>query len=236
MWLLWGKLWQQVLHWLGRGVFSREGPQMALGPSCSFKHICGGQFFWLWAISCCFWKLSCLVKEGQCNSSGVYKLSGRLSLSDITQVGSQPDYVEQQTTPLIKCDACSWCVEHWSGFALQRFFTLHGVVTQSQNSLPAVGQVWSGVRRSVCIMRWIIFSMKRGRGHRVSPHPWLNVLLYVFLPLNLRERWLSLILIASYWPNRPWMVFLACLLHNQQWPLPLWLNPKRVEGLSVTET
>ncbi|XP_029965627.1 uncharacterized protein LOC115401518 [Salarias fasciatus] len=60
-------------------------------------------------------------------------------------------------------------------------------------------------------------------------HPWPNALLYAFPPLYLitptlvrvKEQQLSLILIAPYWPSRPWMAELIQLVHGQPWPLPL---------------
>lgn len=83
----------------------------------------------------------------ECNSSGVYKLSGMHLFRDITQAFFLPDYVEQQAPP---ADSCSWCVEHQSRFALQRETTVRGVDAQPQKSPSAVGHVQTDVHRSVC--------------------------------------------------------------------------------------
>lgn len=60
-------------------------------------------------------------------------------------------------------------------------------------------------------------------------HPWPEVLLYAFPPLCLiiptlarvRERGLSLILIAPRWPKAPWLAEIIPLLYAQPWRLPL---------------
>ncbi|XP_073692680.1 uncharacterized protein [Garra rufa] len=60
-------------------------------------------------------------------------------------------------------------------------------------------------------------------------HPWPKVLLYAFPPLSLiaptlarvKERSLTLILIAPRWPKSPWLAQIIPLLYAQPWPLPL---------------
>ncbi|XP_060750593.1 uncharacterized protein LOC132862550 [Tachysurus vachellii] len=59
-------------------------------------------------------------------------------------------------------------------------------------------------------------------------HRWPDVLLYAFPPLSLisptlarvRERCLSLILVAPRWPSRHWVAEIVQLLSGQPWPLP----------------
>ena len=66
-------------------------------------------------------------------------------------------------------------------------------------------------------------------GIDVLAHEWPQVLLYAFPPLALipptlarvRERGLSLILIAPYWPGKHWLADIIQLLYDQPWPLPL---------------
>ncbi len=60
-------------------------------------------------------------------------------------------------------------------------------------------------------------------------HPWPEVLMYAFPPLCLiiptlakvREKGLSLILIAPRWPKAPWLAEIIPLLYAQSWCLPL---------------
>lgn len=60
-------------------------------------------------------------------------------------------------------------------------------------------------------------------------HQWPNVLLYAFPPISLiiptlsrvREKGLSMILIAPRWPSRQWIAEITLLLFDQPWPLPL---------------
>lgn len=44
--------------------------------------------------------------------------------------------------------------------------------------------------------------------------------------LRVREQQLSLILIAAYWPRRPWIVKLVLLLCSKPWLLPLHIDLK----------
>lgn len=59
-------------------------------------------------------------------------------------------------------------------------------------------------------------------------HPWPNTLLYAFPPVHLiphvlarvREESLSLVLIAPWWTNKPWLAEIFLLLAGQPWRLP----------------
>ncbi|XP_038153414.1 uncharacterized protein LOC119791417 [Cyprinodon tularosa] len=60
-------------------------------------------------------------------------------------------------------------------------------------------------------------------------HPWPDALLYAFPPLSLisptlvrvREQGLSLILVAPWWPSKPWVAEIIQVLSAEPWPLPV---------------
>lgn len=142
--------------------------------------------------------LPCIYKipGGGGNRGSIYRPLRRHSLCDITQA----DNLIMQSSK-----HCSWCVEHRSTFALQREFTL-----REQSSPPAVRRVQPGIHRSVCIVQKraissVLFIKKQGDAIRwgyasepvtkcASP---LSLILLVLS--RVREKRLSVILIAPYW-------------------------------------
>ena len=80
-----------------------------------------------------------------------------------------------------------------------------------------------------CTLFYSLTGQSAPMGIDALAHEWPRVLLYAFPPLELitptlarvRERGLSLILIAPRWPGKQWMAEIRQLLHGQPWPLPL---------------
>lgn len=134
------------------------------------------------------------------------------------------------TTVIVRCGTRARHTEQWGGFTLQRESPVRRVKTEPRSASPGVGEVRLSIRTSLRIARkcTVLSVLLITR----LVHPWPNVLLYAFPPLCLItptlirvwEQRLSLILMAPYWPSRPWMAELTQLIHGQPWLLPLSMD------------
>ena len=110
-------------------------------------------------------------------------------------------------------------------------WTLHSDVMAQiwlRNGQAKVDLFASG-ENAQCSMFFSLRDRNAPLGIDALAHQWPHVLLYAFPPLELitptlarvRERGLSLILIAPRWPGKPWLAEIIPLLHSPPWPLPL---------------
>lgn len=102
-----------------------------------------------------------------------------------------------------------------------------------------VGQIWQRYGQAAVDLyaSWenthcpLFFSLSEADaplGVDALSHPWPNVLLYAFPPLSLisptltrvREQGLSLILVAPWWPSKPWIAEIIQMLAAEPWCLP----------------
>ncbi len=159
-------------------------------------------------------KSSRIGQNGQYNGDSLYKMAGRLTLSQTSHVSEEADNVGQRKPPVVVHDACSRNNEQGSGFAIQR-----------EPAVRGVAEIRSSCRRS---LRISLAVDDAPLGVDTLAHEWPDALLYAFPSLSLielilrrvRECGHTMILIAPYWPGRLWVAEIAQLLCDQPWPLP----------------
>lgn len=93
----------------------------------------------------------------------------------------------------------------------------------------AAVDLFASAENAHCPLFFSLHDQRAPLGVDALAHEWPRMLLYAFPPLALisptllrvRERRLSLILIAPHWPSMPWLAEVKQLLRGRPWSLPL---------------